>query len=151
MSARRYNACVSAPPITIDWKQILESAGSYPIEAFAFVRDGLSFTNARVLSQAHVGGMSQAASSHVSGQQLCLGLREFAIQQYGMLAPAVLRHWHVQRTEDFGRIVYAMIDAGLMSRTADDSFEDFDNVFDFSESFNAAQLARHLGEGEPPH
>ena len=44
-----------------------------------------------------------------------------------------------------------MIDAGLMSRTADDSFEDFDNVFDFSESFNAAQLARHLGEGEPPH
>lgn len=130
---------------TIDWKEILEAAGPYPIEAFAFVRDGLTFTSGRVLAQAHAGGMPEPSSSHVTGQQLCMGLREFAIQQYGMLAPAVLRHWNIRRTEDFGRIVYAMIDGGVLSRTAEDSIDDFAGVFDFSEAFCNRQLATHLG------
>jgi uncharacterized repeat protein (TIGR04138 family) len=89
--------------------------------------------------------MPEPSSSHVTGQQLCMGLREFAIQQYGMLAPAVLWHWNIRRTEDFGRIVYAMIDGGVLSRTAEDSIDDFSGVFDFSEAFCNRQLAAHLG------
>ena len=84
-------------------------------------------------------------SGHITGQQLCIGLREYAIHRYGMLAPVVLRHWNVLRTEDFGRIVYRLIDIGLMSRTPDDSLSDFAGVYEFDEVFGAAQLASRVG------
>lgn len=84
-------------------------------------------------------------SRHITGQQLCIGLREYAIHRYGMLAPVVLRHWNVLRTEDFGRIVYRLIDIGMMSRTPDDSLSDFAGVYEFDEVFGAAQLASRVG------
>jgi len=137
------------PPESFDWKRIMERAGPYPLEAFEFVQLGLRHTAERVLAQAnlhmHAGGLQQPDSHHVTGQQLCLGLRDFAIEQYGMLAPAVLRHWRVHRTEDFGRMVYAMIEAGALSKTAEDSIDDFAGVYDFAEAFSAPQLAQRLG------
>jgi uncharacterized repeat protein (TIGR04138 family) len=71
----------------------------------------------------------------VSGQQLCLGLRDFAVEQYGLLARAVLRSWGVTRCDDFGRIVFAMVEAGLMQKTQDDDLTDFEGVYDFAEAF----------------
>jgi uncharacterized repeat protein (TIGR04138 family) len=163
-----------------DWKTLLAAAGPYPLEAFAFVRDGLSHTVSRVhqaadeaeangdegpagessaetaaetsgagTSAAGAGsrmvGRMQSDSRHVSGQQLCLGLRDYAIKRYGMMAPAVLRAWNLRATDDFGRIVFAMIDHGLMSKTADDSLEDFRSVYDFDEAFAREELLRHVG------
>ena len=118
----------------IHWPTILERAGSYPIEAFNFVRAGL-----------RAGGLGNPDTHHVTGQQLCLGLRDYAILQYGMLAPAVLRHWNIVRTEDFGRIVYAMIEGGVMSKTKDDSVDDFSSVYDFDEAFSDAHLSQRIG------
>jgi len=69
----------------------------------------------------------------VSGQQLCLGLRDFAIKQYGLLAKTLLSRWNIKSTEDFGHIVYAMVDAGLMRKNDDDSLDDFRGVFDFDD------------------
>ncbi|MCE2882445.1 MAG: hypothetical protein LW636_08830 [Planctomycetaceae bacterium] len=132
----------------IDWKHIIATAGSYPAEAFDFVRGGLAHTVERVHTHARQQmalGMAEPDSNHVTGQQLCLGLRDFAIEQYGMLAPVVLRHWNISRTDDFGRIVYAMIEGGVMSKTADDSFDDFCGVFDFEEAFSASQLSSRVG------
>ena len=128
-----------------DWPAILAAAGPYPIEACQFVQDGLGHTVDRVLQHAHSGGMAMPDSRHISGQQLSLGLRDFAIERYGMLAPAVLRHWNVLRTEDFGRIVYAMIEAGCLSKTAEDSITDFASVFDFEEAFSPSQLSTRIG------
>ena len=133
----------------IHWPTILERAGSYPIESFNFVREGLNHTVERALLQheagLRAGGLGNPDTHHVTGQQLCLGLRDYAILQYGMLAPAVLRHWNIVRTEDFGRIVYAMIDGGVMSRTKDDSVEDFSSVYDFDEAFSDAHLSQRIG------
>lgn len=136
----------------IDWKQIIASAGNYPPEAFDFVRGGLAHTVDRVHTHARQqldGGMGMTAgdpdSNHVTGQQLCLGLRDFAIEQYGMLAPVVLRHWNIRRTDDFGRIVYAMIEGGVMSKTAEDSLDDFCGVFEFDEAFSPSQLQPRIG------
>ena len=56
----------------------------------------------------------------------------------------VLSHWHVRRTEDFGRIVFAMIAEGLMSKTDDDTPEDFRAVYDFEEAFSSDQLSERL-------
>ena len=68
-------------------------------------------------------------------QQLCLGLKDHAVRQYGLLARTVLERWGIRATGDFGKIVFAMIDAGLMKKTDDDSLEDFCGVYDFDEAF----------------
>jgi len=75
------------------------------------------------------------AQRHVSGMQLCEGLRDFAIQQYGRLALPMLRRWNIHRTEDFGHIVFAMVEAGLMQAQESDTLHDFDEGFDFEEAF----------------
>ncbi|MCA9291152.1 MAG: hypothetical protein KDA25_08485 [Phycisphaerales bacterium] len=129
-----------------DWEQMRRSAGPYPIEAFNFVREGLSYTVQRLHEDYET---LPEIDRHISGQQLCMGLRDFAIQQYGMLAPVVLDRWFVRRTDDFGRIVFAMIDSGLMSKTEKDNVDDFRMVYDFDEAFCPTELARWIGVEQP--
>jgi len=131
------------PPNESELRTVLQKAGPYPLEAFSFVREGLGYTVSRVNKDVE---SLPEASRHISGRQLCMGLRDFAIEQYGLLAPAVLRHWHINRTDDFGRIVFAMIDAGLMSKNDQDTFEDFRSVFDFDEAFCRDQLLDRIGQ-----
>ncbi|QOJ18248.1 MAG: hypothetical protein HRU76_11920 [Phycisphaeraceae bacterium] len=128
----------------IDFEEILRSAGPYPMEAVNFVREGLNFTVHLIHGDPKT---MPDADRHVTGQQLCIGLREFAIAQYGMMAPAVLGHWHIHRTDDFGRIVFAMIDAGVMSKTPSDTIDDFRGVYDFDEAFSTSELSRRVGAG----
>jgi uncharacterized repeat protein (TIGR04138 family) len=130
----------------LDWKKILDTAGPYPLEAFNFVREGLTYTSHRLNKTSDA---QCDVERHVSGQQLCLGLRDYAIQQYGLLAPIVLEHWNVRRTDDFGRIVFAMIGEGLMTKTQDDTPEDFRAVYEFDEAFSSNQLTLRIIAGEP--
>ncbi len=127
--------------LELDWATMVERAGPYPLDAFDFVREGLNYTARRVHEDhEHHTEMDR----HVDGQQLCIGLREYAIDCFGLLAPEVLGHWHIHRTDDFGRIVFAMIDAGLMSKTTDDTMEDFRSVYDFAEAFSMNELMRSI-------
>ena len=116
-------------------EEIIASVGLYPPEAYAFVQQGLSYTVERVHAD---GGKPDSATKHVSGQQLCQGLREYALAQWGLLARAVLRRWNITSTLDFGQIVFAMIEAGQMQRTDEDTIEDFRNVFDFRTAFGSS-------------
>ena len=125
---------------------LFRSAGPYPVEAYAFVRDGLSHTAGHVHAQAdHYFGMNR----HVSGQELCMGLRDFAIQRYGLLARMVLECWCIHRTEDFGRMVFAMIEAELFKQQPDDSMADFVSVYDFREAFDLRDIELRIGEPTP--
>lgn len=72
---------------------------------------------------------------HVSGEELCWGLRDLAVQNWGLMAPAVLQNWGIRSTRDFGKMVFSLIDQGLLAKQPDDSIEDFDNVFDFDTAF----------------
>ena len=93
-----------------------------------------------------MGGMPPADPSeseeerHVTGQQLCEAIRQYAIQQYGMLARNVLNEWGVHSTADFGEIVFNLIDIGQMKKTNTDRREDFVNVFDFDDGLRDAFL-----------
>ena len=112
-------------------QQVVEDVGLYPPEAYAFIQKGLNFT----VQKLHGKQKDPKASRHVTGQDLCEGLREVALSEWGRLARAVLRRWNITSTLDFGRIVFAMVDAGLMQKTEDDSLEDFRNVYDFRAAF----------------
>lgn len=122
------------------WESIRQHAGPYPPEAFMFMQEGLRHTVEQVAEQ-RGSPFSIEDERHISGQQLCMGLRDYAIQEFGLLARTVLAHWHIHRTEDFGRIVFALVDAGLMRKTEQDCIEDFSSVFDFEEVFGR-QLER---------
>lgn len=122
------------------WDSIREHAGPYPPEAFMFVQEGLRHTVEKLAEQ-RGGSLNIEEERHISGQQLCMGLRDFAIQEFGLLARTVLAHWRIRRTEDFGRIVFALVEAGLMRKTEQDCIEDFSCVFDFEEVFGR-QLER---------
>ena len=125
---------------TAYWQMIRRSAGTYPPHAFAFVQEGLRHTvdrlsEARARGDDGVGAAEVEGGRHVNGQELCIGLRDYAVSQYGLLARTVLEQWNIRRTEDFGRIVFLMVEAGLLRKTDDDSIEDFTGVFDFDEVF----------------
>lgn len=72
---------------------------------------------------------------HVSGAELCWGIKDYALEQFGPLAQTVFQHWGITETFDFGAIVYALIDEQLMKKTDEDSIEDFRGVYDLAEVF----------------
>ena len=114
-------------------EEIVEEVGLYPIEAYEFVHNGLGYT----VNKLHGHKKDPKASRHVSGRDLCDGLREYALGKWGLMARTVLARWNIRKTYDFGRIVFAMVDNGLMQKTEEDSLEDFRDVFDFKTAFDA--------------
>jgi len=112
----------------------LAEGSDYPLEAFGFVQRGLEFT------VQHIHGKAMTESTdpvkyHVSGRALCHGLRDYAIREYGLLSRTVLRRWNINNCEDFGSIVFIMVEAGILAKTEDDSIDNFRHVYDFDEAF----------------
>jgi uncharacterized repeat protein (TIGR04138 family) len=114
-------------------QEVIAELGLYPIEAFEFVQKGLAYT----VNKTHGPVDEKKTSRHVSGQQLSIGLRDYALMQWGMLAGTVLRRWNITNTYDFGRIVFALIDAGFMQRTSQDTIDDFRDVYEFKDAFDS--------------
>jgi uncharacterized repeat protein (TIGR04138 family) len=75
------------------------------------------------------------ARRHVTGAELAWACRDFARAQFGLLAPHVLAHWGVTRTDDFGRIVFTLVEVGLLVTQPGDLETDFEGVYDFAEAF----------------
>jgi uncharacterized repeat protein (TIGR04138 family) len=73
---------------------------------------------------------------HVTGAELAWACRDLARDRFGLLARPVLQHWGVTRTDDLGRIVYTLVDVGLLVTQPGDSEEDFRDVFDFEPAFD---------------
>ncbi len=114
-------------------EEIVRKDGRYPAAAVHFVREGL----AAAVRQVFGGGGEGQEPRHVTGEQLCLGLRELALKRWGYLARPVLRHWNIHTTRDFGEIVFLLVQNGWMHRQENDTLEDFDDVFDFGDAFES--------------
>jgi len=118
-------------------KELIQLARTtkYPVDAFLFVQQGLDYTVRDMHGEFDEDCEHYPPDRHVTGRQLCHGLRRFAVHQYGMLARTVLKRWRITSCEDFGQIVFAMVDAKLMHKTDNDNLEDFKGVFAFDEAF----------------
>lgn len=110
-------------------ERIVASDPRYQPGAYSFLREALDFTQ----NQAAAG--STEPERHVSGQQLLIGIREYAVSHYGPMALALFREWGIQRCEDFGEIVFNLIDRQVLRKTDADSREDFKGGYDFEEAF----------------
>jgi len=96
----------------------------YKADAYEFVMQALHFTQGKLKKKAHL-----------SGKELLLGIKDFAIEQYGPMSKTVLEHWGLTKTEDFGNIVFNMIERKILSKTEEDSIADFKEIYAFQEAF----------------
>lgn len=78
---------------------------------------------------------SDQNTGHVSGRELLEGVRDLGRLHFGLMTMSVFARWGVHGTEDFGKIVFELIDAGEMRKTDDDVLEDFVDVYDFRSAF----------------
>ena len=101
----------------------------YHREAYCFVREALDFTQKKVMKS------REGKARHDTGQELLAGIRDFALQQYGPMTLTVLEEWGIRRCDDFGEIVFNMVEIGLLAKTDTDSRDDFKGVYDFHEAF----------------
>jgi uncharacterized repeat protein (TIGR04138 family) len=131
----------------------------FSIDAYAFVLEALDRARIQKLN-AHRSRSDRAATArpgrsarsrapiprgagHVTGQELCESVRTLALNQYGLLATTVLRHWGIRSTSDIGDIIYNMIASGDLEKTPSDSRSDFDNVFDFDTALRPKLALAH--------
>ena len=108
----------------------------FEADAYHFLRDALDFTIRQTLA-------SEGAPRHISGQELLDGIRTFALQEFGPMAFTVLRTWGIRCTEDFGHIVFNLVNAGILGKTDQDSIDDFKNAYDFQTAFVTPFLPQH--------
>lgn len=107
---------------------VVETDGRYDRHAYFFVQKALHFYREKY------GGEGEAG--HIKGQHVLAGVRELALDEFGPMARSVLNSWGLIKGEDVGEIVYNLIEAGLMSKTEEDSRKDFAGVMKFDESLD---------------
>jgi uncharacterized repeat protein (TIGR04138 family) len=96
----------------------------YSVEAFSFVLGALEYAQETLPKR-----------RHINGKELLAGILSYGKQQYGPMAISVFEHWGIHNTEDFGKIVFKMVEAKILSKTDEDSLADFKDVFDLKKVF----------------
>jgi uncharacterized repeat protein (TIGR04138 family) len=134
---------------------LVKSDLRYTAEAYYFVYEALQYGQTALglggsaperqepAAPAKPPGKGKAAARverHLTGQQLCVAIRQFAWQQFGFLAKTVFNRWGVRATGDFGEIVYNLIGVKCMGKSPEDRRADFDNVYDFDEGLVGAYV-----------
>ena len=125
-------------------EQLVRKDPRYHEQAYYFLREGLDFSIKLLQKPASGPGR------HVSGSELIEALRQFALQEYGPLARTVLNHWGIRRCEDFGELVFNLVEAGVLGKTEQDKREDFAGGYDFDTAFRKPFLPRNAEPPAPP-
>lgn len=105
-------------------EEICANDTRYKPDAYEFVMQALHFTQGKLKRKAHV-----------TGRELLEGIREFAAEQFGPMVRTVLLHWGITKTQDFGNIVFNMVNRNILSKTDSDSLEDFKDVYELDAVF----------------
>jgi uncharacterized repeat protein (TIGR04138 family) len=96
----------------------------YRVEAYLFIHAALP--RAQQIAK---------KDKHVTGPELLEGVRRLALEQFGLMARSVLNSWGIRTTDDFGNVVFNLVNSGLLGKTDEDRVEDFHAVYDFDEVF----------------
>ena len=114
-------------------EEVIRRVGTYAPEAYEFLYRALAAT--QQLFQRDPRSKDES-KRHVTGRELLEGVRVLALQEYGYMARIVLEGWGIRKTDDFGRMVFALVESGHMSKRETDSIDDFHDVYDFREAFD---------------
>ena len=108
----------------------------YHPEAYEFVMEALSHSQKKF-----------NRIKHVTGPELLEGLKGLALKKFGPMTMTILNFWGVKATDDFGNMVFNLVEHKVLSKDAQDNYESFKNAYDFDEVFNKnyrKQLAKRL-------
>jgi len=94
----------------------------YPREAYLFVREALDHTQ-RILAR-----NKQGSIRHVSGQELLEGIKDYASTQFGPMAMMVLNEWGIRSCQDFGELVFNMVETGGCPLLSNDDIINLDSL-----------------------
>ena len=97
----------------------------YRQDAYEFVMEALTFSQKKF-----------ARSKHVSGTELLQGMKELLLSKYGPMTLTVLTYWGIHSTEDFGHIVFNLVENKILSKSEEDNIESFRGGYDFQEVFD---------------
>ncbi len=138
------------------FENLIRSDSRFHPEAYKFVYDALDFTVRNKYSDAEEAPVEDSNTNddsppnqHVTGQDLLQGLRLFALEEFGCMAATVFDAWGVRRSEDFGEIVFNLVEHGLMGRQESDCKDDFAGGFGgraFSEVFQVRPIIDYIPE-----
>ena len=109
--------------------EITQRDPRYHREAYLFVREALDYTQKNLVRA------GKESIRHVRGPELLDGIRACGLQLYGPMTMLVFTEWGIQKCEDFGEIVFNMVESGLLAKTEQDSREDFKGGYEFSDAF----------------
>ena len=104
--------------------------GRFAPDAFVFLFESLD-TSIRVAGREDATGPDR----HVTGRELLEGMRVHATTIFGPMAAHVWRSWGIKETLDWGRVVFLLVDEGLLNSQPTDTIDDFKEGFDFDEAF----------------
>ncbi len=137
---------------TVNFEDIVDAIvrldARYSREAYFFVREALDHTQQSVHKPARPD--RKAPDRHVTGQQLLEGIRLYALDTYGPMTLFVLQELGVRSCEDFGEIVFNLVEhgQGMFGKTEKDSRDDFRPGYDFDSAFRHPFLPK--GKLAPP-
>jgi uncharacterized repeat protein (TIGR04138 family) len=108
--------------------EMAQQYGRYKANAYRFTFEAVRYTADRYYRRTK-------EIRHVTGGEVLEGIRQLALRQFGFMAKTVFLEWGVQKTEDFGEIVFQLVREGILSKTDQDSLGDFASGYDFDEVF----------------
>jgi len=111
-------------------EKVMQVDPTYDREAYCFLRDALESTLKRRKKT------RKDTNGHVSAPELLEGFRLYCLQEFGPMTIMVLDQWNIRATEDIGRMVFNLVNAGVFGATEEDSVEGFRDVYDFDEVFS---------------
>jgi uncharacterized repeat protein (TIGR04138 family) len=115
--------------------EIAQRDPRYAYEAYEFVITAYHYTQKLLGRSAPKRGQKPDPHlHHISGRQLLDGIRSLALRDFGLMARTVFKAWGIGSTDDFGEIVFNLVEGELMSKTDEDTRDDFHNVFDLEDS-----------------
>lgn len=109
-------------------RNIVEADERYKADAYLFVQEAINYTQKTL-------GRKHGPHKHVAGKELLLGIRDYALSQFGPMTSTVFAEWGIHSCEDFGEIVFNLIEHRQATQSETDKREDFKDGYDFDEAF----------------
>lgn len=116
------------------WLGVASEMG-VPLEALQFVYDALQFAPQYAGEEPDD---IDARMRHCSAAEFCEGFLLFAKDTFGRSDyVAILKAWSMSTSEEVGRIVYELVERGLLERQEGDKPSDFDGRFNLDQAANS--------------
>lgn len=106
---------------------LMREDNRYPLDAYEFVYEAIEFTKRRIARSQP--GNRQVR--HITPAQLVEGVRDLALERFGLLACEVLRRWHIHTSSDVGEIIFNLVRTGDVELGPGETRADFDGLCDY--------------------